>query len=253
MDQTAPVDAVSLLNAIDQSLAETLVNLLERPDEWWENNISARVIETLNQFSGAWLATSNGADQIFFDARKQSGQAEKERGDIALIVARGDGKKGFIGTAFIEAKRRNLDPPNTFDSFDGDQLRRILRHEPHSVIALYDYQKKHYTKRIIGTPRDHQVAVLPAASALYMKRRLNANLGFSTTFGFQFVARYLNGCDMRLSADFAGALAEARKAQYVARLLAGNLQHLLTLSNEALNRYDNLIELSRQIGYQQTL
>jgi hypothetical protein len=237
-----------LLERIDILSSDVIERCHADADGWNEDRITIELLDQLNKLNGDEVLLRSGKTiPLHFDAYKQRGTSEHERGDIALIIARDDRDYGFIGVAFIEAKKRH-DTDGTFAAVDSEQLARIVSNEPASVLALYDYLGEPYADAPVIRRSPFQVATLPARQVLSDIGRLNKLCRHATTLGFQFALRYLEGADMDLSADAAVAIARARQAKFIARLAIGE-QMMIELKRHQyeLERYDNIVRVMEQI------
>jgi len=238
----------SLVKAIDDICGSVVSSQFFDPDGWDEDHISLNLLAKLTKLNGDSLSLGTGnVVPIAFDAFKQKGNAEKQRGDIALIIVRNDGDYGFAGTAFIEMKKRYLDS-GKFDAMSQSQLDRILTHEQNAMVGFYDYVSKPYALSPFYKFAEYGVAILPAKQALLNQAKIDKVLRHAVSFGHQFVYRYLEGADIAISADRAFATVADRRTKYVARIYAGNdLELQREQAREVMERYDNVLELISNI------
>lgn len=236
-----------LVAKIDAISSEVLGAAYADADGWSEDHISLLLLDALNALNSSTLWISGDLEiPLRFDAYKQRGNDEKLRGDVAIVVARADGDYGFVGTAFLEMKKRSEDS-GKFRSLDTEQLARIAANEPGSVVGFYDYLPEPYSAAPM--PYDQfNVGILPARQVVCNVGRQEQLLRHATTLGHQFVYRYLEGADIDPAAGAAEAIALARRSKYVARFEASNVPQItLELLRRELARYDAVIDVISRI------
>jgi len=140
--------------------------------------------------------------KILWTAYKQKGTSERTFGDIALYIkiAYQDGDK-LEGVAFLEAKKR-YENKITFDAIKPNQLKRIYKHAPHSMILLYDYEEiiRKTFWWVLLPVRTHTV-IVPLNVVLPTEKKDMTLYKFSSPFSYQLCFRYFKGRDLEFSKE----------------------------------------------------
>lgn len=181
------------------------------PRHWNENHITETILTDLLAGDSTYLEIQGLKRPmvIAWDAYKQWGAAETDRGDIAVLV-RSSLWMGKLteGVGYLEAKRRYFQD-GRYTALKSTQLRRIQKHAPLSQVLLYDYspttefgdnlaihgrlELPYYYR--YHRPAAHAVSI-PIGSVLASDSKDAALAGLGVPLSTQLCARFFRGFDL---------------------------------------------------------
>lgn len=192
------------------------------PRHWNENHITETILTSLLG-SGFPYLEIDGLRRpmvISWDAYKQWGAAETDRGDIAVLVRSSHWMgKHTEGVGYLEAKRRYFQD-GRYTALKPTQLRRIQRNAPLAQVLLYDYSPTtefgdnlaiHGRRELpyyhrYHRPAAHAIAV-PVGSVLASESKDAALAGLGVPLSTQLCARFFRGFDL----NYAGSIVKATR------------------------------------------
>lgn len=175
-----------------------VVTLEHHPNEWYENVLSARLVNQLRAKPRFTLDGGAGVaiawDSWFLPQHLQSGS-----GDIAVFIDLHDRRTGTRarGIGFLEAKRRELKNRN-YESINWEQLRLLESQVPRSYVMLYDYE----SCVVPAWPFGARCVVCPTALVLQANSKSREVLQrLSIPLSTLFVNRYFQGYDLHFGGE----------------------------------------------------
>lgn len=185
------------------------------PANWDEDYITRRITVALASLNGTQVEYLTKFQNIFIAAFKQKGKAETNYGDLAIVVdityADGD---NLVGVAFLEAKRR-YEKTTEYKKLDFVQLQRIYDNAPSARLLLYNYKPM---SELAPTGLDGgnvssggsgllpklpstYTSVMPANTAIHLKKKDDSIEKFSIPFSYQLAFRYLFGMELEFDKE----------------------------------------------------
>lgn len=128
----------ALLLTLHEAVEDAVLSNSEREDFWDEDQITRDWLKAL-----ATLATesalSRGPVNVNLAAFKLRGAAERDHGDVAVLVRVYNEKalKHLDGVAYLEAKRSSFSAPFRYAAYRKDQYDRVTKGSPQHRYLLY--------------------------------------------------------------------------------------------------------------------
>jgi len=179
------------------------------PRHWEENHITHTLLHKLTRKTQFTLIYRGAQLSVVWDAFFIKQNLQRDNGDILVYVRIRDVDEGrdLDGIGIIEAKRRY---DQGYDSIVAQQFQHILESHPYAQLLLYNFETANLGR---ASERPSYAATMPMQVANDLKSRVAKLLhGHAATLAHQLGLRYFFGCDLEISDERQGLLADTLRA-----------------------------------------